>query len=114
MSQPKHLPQPEALIVDEQKVTGYLLNLDHKQGGPKAKYFRNRGFTVQDWSAMAEALRHHGATQPVTESSTTMHGKKFTVECQIKTPDGKNPCILTAWIQEGDKPPRLVTAHPNG
>jgi hypothetical protein len=37
----------------------------------------------------------------------------FTVECQIETPDGRHPCILTAWILEGDEPPRLVTAHPN-
>ena len=65
------------------------------------------------WQVMAEALRQHGATQTVTEASESRHGKKFTVECQIQTPDGKNPCILTGWIQEGTKPPRLVTAHPN-
>lgn len=52
-------------------------------------------------------------TQPVTETRDTRFGRKFTVECQIQTPDGKNPCILTGWIQEGTKPPRLVTAHPN-
>ena len=110
---PEHLPQAQSLIVDELKITGYLLNSQHPQGAAKAKFFLKRGFSPDQWASMAEALRQHGQTQPVTASDTTMHGKKYTVECQLTTPDGRNPCILTGWIQEGDKPPRLVTAHPN-
>ncbi|MBL9130973.1 MAG: hypothetical protein JNG86_07230 [Verrucomicrobiaceae bacterium] len=109
----KMLPQPDRLMVEQSKVTDYLLNRDHPEGGSKAKFFLNRGFTPLLWQEMAESLRQHGRTQPVTETTATRFGKKFTVECQIKTPDGKNPCILTAWIIEGSKPPRLVTAHPN-
>lgn len=107
------LPQADSLIVEEKKLTEYLLDLAHEQGGAKAKFFLNRGFKPGDWQIMAEALRNHGRTQPVTETSTTRFGRKFTVECQIETPDGRDPRILTAWIVEGDKPPRLVTAHPN-
>lgn len=99
--------------MEQTKITEYLLNPDHKEGASKAKFFLNRGFTPLQWKEMAESLRGHGRTQPVTAASTTKFGKKFTVECQIETPDGKNPCILTAWIVEGSKPPRLVTAHPN-
>jgi hypothetical protein len=113
MQPPNQLPQSKALQVDQTKVVNYLLDLEHKEGGSKAKFFLKRGFTSEDWETTAEALRQHGRTQPVTETSETRFGRKFTVECQIKTPDGKNPCILTAWIQEGGKPPRLVTAHPN-
>ena len=110
---PPMLPQAEVLIVEQAKISGYLLDLDHKEGGPKAKFFLKRGFTPSAWETMAEALRQHGRTQPVTETSETRFGRKFTVECQLTTPDGRNPCILTAWIQEGTRPPRLVTAHPN-
>lgn len=113
MQPPLKLPNAKSLQVDKTKVIDYLLNLDHKVGGAKAKYFLKRGFTTEAWDLMAENLRLHGRTQTVTETSETRFGRKFTVECQIKTPDGKNPCILTAWIQEGDHPPRLVTAHPN-
>jgi hypothetical protein len=109
----RKLPRNAELIVEQAKVVDYLLNLGHEQGGPKAKFFLNRGFTALAWRDMAEALREHGRTQPVAEESTTRFGRKFTVECEIVTPDGRNPCILTAWIVEGDKPPRLVTAHPN-
>lgn len=113
MPPPGQLPQAGSLQIDQAKILDYLLNLSHKDGGPKAKYFRNRGFTPETWQIMVEALHKHGATQPVTEMSESRHGRRFTVECEIQTPDGMNPCILTAWIQEGDKPPRLVTAHPN-
>lgn len=113
MSGLTRLPECGSLMVEEGKVVDYLLNLAHPQGGPKARYFRNRGFTGEAWQVMAEAHKQRGATQPVTASATNKHGAKFEVQCQIVTPDGTNPCILTAWIQEGDRPPRLVTAHPN-
>ncbi len=109
----EHLPDADQLIVEKTKVVGYLLASDHPEGGAKANFFLKRGFTPDAWQQMADALKKHGLTQPVTESSETRFGRKFTVECQIETPDGRNPCILTAWIQEGSKPPRLVTAHPN-
>ena len=113
MDQPEHLPQSSDLRIDQAKVQDYLLDESHKEGGPKARFFLNRGFNREGWQVMEEALRQHGVTQPVTEASESRHGRRFTVECTIQTPDGRNPCILTGWIQEGGKPPRLVTAHPN-
>ncbi len=113
MNGPVQLPNRETLLVEREKVMNYLLNLDHQDGRSKAKFFLNRGFRREHWEAMATALRNHGMTQRVTEQTETRFGKKFTVECQMQTPDGLNPCILTAWIVEGANPPRLVTAHPN-
>ena len=109
----RHLPQPNGLCVKQEKIVGYLLNPKHKDGSSKDRFFRLRGFKPEKWEKLAEALRCHGATQPVTAEEKTKHGRKFTVECQMKTPDGRNPCILSVWIKEGTKPLRLVTAHPN-
>lgn len=108
-----HLPGAENLHVEEKKVTGYLLNLDHDEGGSKARFFCDRGFVLPEREEFAHALRQHGKTQPVTEQETTRHGEKYVVECQLVSPDGQNPCILSVWIKEGTKPLRLVTAHPN-
>jgi hypothetical protein len=47
MEPPKQLPQASALEIEQIKVVDYLLNVEHKQGGPKAKYFRNRGFQTR-------------------------------------------------------------------
>ncbi|MBI4569394.1 MAG: hypothetical protein HY719_13440 [Planctomycetes bacterium] len=107
------LPQAASLVVDEQKVTAYLLNTAHKDGASKASFFVKRGFSLTGWHEFAAALRAHGASHPVTDVEDTEFGRKYTVECEIVTPDGKNPCILTVWIQIGTSPPRLVTAHPN-
>ena len=108
-----HLPQARNLQVPQNKILGYLLNPAHKGGKSKDRFFRSRGFKPEEWKAFANALLKHGATQRVTQETKTKHGKKFTVECQIKTPDGRNPCILSVWIKAGKNPPRLVTAHPN-
>jgi hypothetical protein len=113
MSKPKHLPDFDQLIVDEIKLTTYLLNASHEDGASKARFFLKRGFKAADWKTFAKALMTHGANQTVTDIETTKHGKKFTVECRLETPDGKNPCILSVRIQAKGKAPRLVTAHPN-
>lgn len=107
------LPQAARLQVPEEKILGYLLNPQHKDGAAKDRFFRRRGLRPEAWEEFAAALRQHGATQQVTERIPTKHGAKFVVECHIPTPDGKNPCILSVWIKVGSQPPRLVTAHPN-
>ncbi|MGI8438041.1 MAG: DUF6883 domain-containing protein [Chthoniobacterales bacterium] len=107
------LPHSTSLIVEEAKIVGYLLDLDHTDGGPKARFFLGRGFSPESWEGFADALKKHGATQTITSEALTRHGRKYVVECVIETPDGLNPCILTVWISSNEDPPRLITAHPN-
>lgn len=109
----RHLPQPNGLQVEKEKIRGYLLNPKHEEGASKEKFFRLRGFKIAKWKVLAEALRQHGVTRPVVEEEKTKFGKKYTVECELKTPDGKNPCVLTVWVKKGSEPPRLITARPN-
>ncbi len=113
MSASDRLPQCDQLNVEVDKVRAYLLNREHAEGGSKAKFFINRGFAPDEPAVMIEALLTHGQNQPVVETNDTKFGKKFVVQCQIETPDGRNPCIVSVWIVEGEAPPRLVTARPN-
>lgn len=40
-------------------------------------------------------------------------GVKYELKCKIKTPDERNPCIVTVWIVEnGQEEPKLITAYP--
>jgi hypothetical protein len=50
MSDARKLPKPKHLIVETEKVTGYLLNPDHPIGKAKAKFFQKRSFTTQEVS----------------------------------------------------------------
>ena len=43
------LPNAEQAVVDEAKLTRYLLDLTHPSGGPKAIFFLAHGFSLSDW-----------------------------------------------------------------
>lgn len=107
-----HLPDAAAANVEESKVRGYLLNSGHPQNGGKSAYFRAFGFQAEQWFVMREALIDHAMVNDLMATSRSPHGTKHTVRCSIRTPDGRNPCITTVWIADGDRPPRLVTSYP--
>lgn len=107
------LPEAHKAIVDERKIIDYLLNHEHPIGKAKAKFFGQHGFSKDQAERMAKALCHHAMHNPVIESEESQYGKKYSVACHIPTPDERDPCILSVWIVEHLKPPRLVTAYPN-
>lgn len=98
--------------VPEDKITDYLLDPDHPFGGPKARFFLHCGFSLATWQALAAALARHPALNPVENTTSTRYGAKYVVRCSLVTPDGRNPCVVTVWMKDGDAPPRLVTAYP--
>ncbi|WP_428310233.1 DUF6883 domain-containing protein [Hydrocarboniphaga sp.] len=100
------------LTVEQNKIVDYLLNLHHPQGGSKARFFKALGFDQQTWSVFADALQQHGITQQMQSEALNDYGLKYEIACSITTPDGRNPCIISVWIAEPSKQPRLVTAYP--
>lgn len=81
--------------VSEQKIRTYLLNVTHRDGGPKAQFFLARGFSDAEWSVFRQALNDHPIHNPVAAEEQTPYGSKLMVRCRIETPDGTNPCIRT-------------------
>ena len=98
--------------VSERKVRTYLLNITHRVGGPKARFFLACGFTDGAWQILAEALRRHILDNPIESEEQIDFGLKVVVRCHLNTPDGSNPCIRTVWMVETGAPARLVTAYP--
>lgn len=110
------LPNSDIARVERGKVVDYLLNLDHKDGGSKAEFFRRFGFSPEDWKEMADALLEHGKTHEVSRMVESNHGLRYQVDGELNTPDGRRPRIRTVWIFDADPPsesPRLITAYPN-
>ncbi len=100
-------------VIAKPKITEYLLNLDHQDGGAKAKFFLERGFTFQNWNELSKSLLCQGKSNPVEKYIRNKYGMKILVRCNMLSPDGKNPCILSVWMQENDGPPRFITAYPS-
>jgi hypothetical protein len=105
------LPHPEHAQIDREKVVGYLL--DARRSGGKAMFFQRMGFAAAEWDELADALRRHGSTHPVTSTVESQWGIRYSVDGPLETPSGRTPLVRTAWIIEmGKDVPRLITAHP--
>jgi hypothetical protein len=107
------LPNAEQARVDREKITEYVFSETHPRGRSKAEFFSRFGFRIVEWETLAEALRNHGASNPVTRVVPSAYGVRYTVDGPIETPDGRNPRVRTVWmVDEGGTTPRLVTAYP--
>jgi hypothetical protein len=107
------MPNARQCMVEDEKLSGYLLNIDHEHGRAKAIFFLAFGFTESDLSTFRAALQQHPISNHVSKKVRNEFGQKYLVTCILQTPDGRNPCINTVWIEEDGGAPRLVTAYPN-
>jgi len=46
------------------------------------------------------ALLEHGRVNPVANVVDNEFGKRYSVDGEIRSPDGRNPTIRTVWIVE--------------
>jgi hypothetical protein len=53
------LPYADLAVIDERKITHYLLASDHPAGRAKAAMFQRFGFAAADWQALRDALLVH-------------------------------------------------------
>ena len=108
------LPNADKAIVDARKITHYLLVAEHPDNGGKARFFTAGGFGQHNAEVFRTALQDHPVVNEVLSVSRSEFGAKDVVQCSLVTPDGRNPCVVTAWIDDGAGAPRFVTAYPAG
>ncbi len=106
------LPSAEKAEVPRRKVVAYLLNPEHPDGWGKAAFFTRFGFSKQAWNTLAAALRKHVLENDVASVVKTTLGVRYVIEGPIEAPNGRTPNVRSVWFQEGNLPPRLVTAYP--
>ena len=111
---PMRLPNAEHAIVDDGKITRYLLSPTHPRGSAKAAFFESFGFRLDAWQVLASALLEHAVQHKVSNTVSTQFGETFEVNGPLSSPDGRNPWVLVVWfIRNGASTPRLVTAVPS-
>jgi hypothetical protein len=106
------LPNADAATIDPRKVTHYLLDLRHPDGGPKAAYFVRFGFREDDPKPLMESLLEHGRSGEVMRLQKTAFGTNYIVEGPFNALDGRKPRLRTVWIIDDGGAPRFVTAIP--
>jgi hypothetical protein len=100
-------------VVDERKITDYLLAAGHPAGRAKAIFFRRHGFRISAWRDLRDALLEHAASAAVVSVKDTQFGRKYIMEGRLKTPSGRGPRVRSVWfVTTGQTVPRLVTAYP--
>ncbi len=108
------LPNAHLAIVEEEKITAYLLDAAHPDNGGKAAFFHKLGFHRGDWATFAGALRALADAGKVTKNVESVHGTKYIVDGRLDTPSGKSPMVRSVWIVDREvEAPRLVTTYPH-
>ena len=106
---PKLPATTEASVAD--KLNRYLLNPDHPQGGPKAKWFKEAlGFDRENAADLAKQIQFDESKATVT--GVTQHGTKYNQVITIQGANGKVIDVTFAWIKNQDGIVRLVTGIP--
>ena len=107
------VPHIERAVVLEEKITLYLLNLDHDKGRSKAIFFLGVGFTIPAWRDFAHALCLHLCSNPVIKVESNRYGTKYIVEGRMISPVGVTSIVRSVWIVRPSSPyPHLITAYP--
>ncbi|MCY4527172.1 MAG: hypothetical protein OXB89_11270 [Anaerolineaceae bacterium] len=107
------LPNAEHAVIEEAKITRYLLNLDSRDGHGKAKFFLAHGFSLARWYELEETLLWHAVAHNVVDVASGVDGTLYVIEGVANTPDGRSPYIRSIWfIESGQEIPRLTSAYP--
>ena len=106
------MPEAARAVLRMDKITAYLLSETHKDGRHKCAFFRSFGFSPADPAGLAGALKAHALDRDVARTVPTGFGTRYVVECSLRSPDGRDPCVVTIWQADADGVPAFVTAYP--
>ena len=106
------LPNPELAIVDDLKLAGYSLNLEHDEGKHKARVFKSvlnmDGSHVEE---LKEALFAALKTYDAIPDKSNAFGQKYIIDFLL-THEDKIATIHSVWIVRNDENfPRLITCY---
>ena len=106
------LPYGDTAIVPLEKITEYLLNPSHEDGGSKAAFFARFGFRRDAPHVLELALLHLAKTADMTEVIFKF-GRKYVGRGMLRCPDGRRVEVITVWVlRDNQPPPFFVTAYP--
>ncbi len=107
------IPNADFAYISPEKLTEYLLNMQHPVGGSKANWFHGLGYDLADPTALEHDLLELVHTSEDYVAKGSPFGTKYVVDGTITAPNGTKVNLTTVWIIESSNDrPRLVTAYP--
>jgi hypothetical protein len=108
------IPNSDRAIIESSKLTEYLLNIDHKRGGAKAKLLIQFGYSIDNWQQLELDIRQFHLAQDVTVIKETDYGTRYEISSSLMTPIDRPLVVKTVWqIDIGTDVPRLITLVPD-
>jgi len=106
------LPGAAHAIIDQGKLTQYVLNPEHDKGADKARLINELlEITADDWRYLAAQIQHGLLNAPVHRVRSETWGVKYHADIAVVGKNGLVKALRTAWIVETDSAPRLTTAY---
>jgi Domain of unknown function (DUF4926) len=102
------IPNADRAIFAPEKITGYLLNVSPKRGGPKARLLLSVGYRVDDPQRLELDLRTQHLSLDVTRTVENAYGVVYEIEGPIKTPSARLLRFCSIWqLDTGSEVPKL-------
>ncbi len=110
------LPNKEYAIIEPIKLKDYILSPIHPVGKYKANFFKQAGYTYENWEIFEKDIREqHLLNNDAKEGKFSSFGKKYEITAPLKGPNTFNIIVTSVWIiLNGEEIPRLITLIPGG
>jgi hypothetical protein len=107
------IPNPQNAIIEQAKIEQYLLDVDHPQGGTKARLLLSLGYSVDNWRILDDDLRRMHVPEDVLTVRSTEWGIRYEIVAPLTGPNGDIVLMRSIWqIDVGAEAPRLITMYP--
>jgi hypothetical protein len=109
-----NIPNSDRAIIEQSKITNYLLNVEHKNGKSKARLLFRYGYSVDNWQQLEADIRRFHLSEDVSLIKETPYGIRYEISANLLTPINRLLLVRTVWqIDKGTDFPRLITLVPD-
>jgi hypothetical protein len=91
------IPNSDRAIIESSKLTEYLLNIEHKRGGAKAKLLIQFGYSIDNWQQLETDIRRFHLTEDVNLVTETVYGTRYQISANLITPIDRLLVVKTVW-----------------
>ena len=107
------IPNAELAVIAPEKLRDYLLNPEHRRGGPKARLLLACGYRADAWDVLEAHLRTQHLIRDFAVVVDNHYGRRYEIVAPLTMPNGRKIVFLSVWqIDTGTDVPRLITMYP--